>query len=238
MQEEKMKKTLLIVALSVALFPLTASADFIGEGSMSIHASVPEVPVVITSTNPHSSLYGDYDIVDGTDSLPAGLILTSNEVFCVEGATLTPDTSIDYAFYSIDASLNTNYATDDLIYVGLLKEATWLANWGYNSSDKNKATAQAAIWTVLHVETVTSSFDYYEDMINLLDLYNAAENKNQYVNDWLFAASPTTTVNGEIQIGAPGQNFLVRAPVPEPTTMLLFGTGLAGLVGLVRRKRS
>lgn len=66
-----------------------------------------------------------------------------------------------------------------------------------------------------------------------------------FISNWALAVSPS---NGgrPIQMGEKGQNFLVQVsetpgtyqilPIPEPTTMLLFGFGLLGLARVSRKK--
>ena len=53
-------------------------------------------------------------------------------------------------------------------------------------------------------------------------------------NEFLSALSWETTTNGD---GYGLDDFSTVAPVPEPATMLLFGTGLAGLASIRRRKK-
>lgn len=57
-----------------------------------------------------------------------------------------------------------------------------------------------------------------------------------YVAEHTFIGGDFTESLASLQ-SAPDDDFKMYAPIPEPTTMLLFGVGLAGLAGVARRRR-
>ena len=216
-----MKKYFLTAAALLLLSPFTASADLVGTGTMSIAGS--GNTVTVSFTDPYNlTFYGallDYNVTSSSLSPDIGnytkLSLDSFEVYCIEGTYLqTPAT---FTFYTGDEF----YSTEKWA------EVTWLANKGL-AGNSFKESSQKALWEfIAHGNVYNYTYSSSE--------FISAGDKYAYVDEWLVAIAPN---NGATKYA---QDFLVKAtatPVPEPGTMLLFGTGLAGLAAVSRRRRS
>lgn len=74
--------------------------------------------------------------------------------------------------------------------------------------------------------------DYWVDFGASITIYNALAQAEGYLTTTFWGCEYTTFKNNEFSVAG-----FTAAPVPEPATMLLFGTGLVGLAGVARRKK-
>lgn len=114
--------------------------------------------------------------------------------------------------------------------------AFWNEDWNGIStltiSTANETSPFSAVGTFDDLTDNPYEFDYAADILTLSE-----ERLVRYLRFDLTADLLHPSVWGDVRTISIGEvAFSVAEPVPEPATMLLFGTGIMGLLGLKRRK--
>ncbi len=242
--------TILVLCFSTQVMAVTITADVSGDID-SIGTPI-EVEVFSLTGNPvsgesksfYNRIYGDFTVSLGTDAYSGASSAATHSSYVGDGENDETWWAFDFrndSNYSIFNS-SANAITSAILSMVLSPTAQFSGGDGFYIPGLNGS------YSVNNSDKIGDVGDYIEVQLELIGTggHSAEQILNKYLGSGTFGPNgiindlgilPSVYFDDALVVSA--EISLTKgesAPVPEPTTIILFGIGLLGLAGINRRK--